>query len=652
MIPTIVHEINKDKDRINQFIIDNIKIKEGIYLKIDIDNDFDINNFTDYLIVDSTCTFENAKGNVYIGNKGELIEYFKERDYRSWILNDDANKCLDIPTKKCLSTVYLTLGLSSNINPYSNNDKKKFKSSKEAYTHLNKIVTSTYINMEKRIDNALKLSVMKRKFNFVDKNLNEYIEKAKSPNRKEEILIIDNYIKNNLDSMFKFVELQHLKAESKIKIFFYSSSNKINDTIENYRIEEQLYLACSLINKKDVEYIDAQLKGSLSLGYNNNKDKPFAKPKFMNFEFVNYYTFEEAADIKIGFDFMKVISDKNRAKAFGLNNIESENQFTADVDELTNIYDKSLIMKLHFKDKFIEEYDLKASAKKDLTAIYLEKVNCINYLNPNFEFKKKPQSKDHDIKPKSVFTIKDLVAFMMFTWASALNLYNDYHSYGVNGSVDLENRCNILFSKYKYVINDILCEKYLDEQSIICLKRISTEYIGAYIDSMSKFKNFKYGLTDLFNYKLNILNKVEKKECEEIMLLNIMREKELELLSKKPKFMIDSDEEFYYTLGQLAFYIESQSNGDIDFGVFKFYVNNKRINLLKSYLTQQMEKYGHKIKLGNIRFKKIYSEVIDYTPKDNIRTFREIFYMGVCADNMLFRSNKKDTMEVSVDEQN
>ncbi|SJU13742.1 Uncharacterised protein [Clostridioides difficile] len=86
-----------------------------------------------------------------------------------------------------------------------------------------------------------------------------------------------------------------------MKIFFNSSSNKINDTIENYRIEEHLYLAYSLMNIGDIDYIDGQLKGSLSLGYNNNNKKPFIKPKFMNFESVNYYTFQEAIGIKIAF---------------------------------------------------------------------------------------------------------------------------------------------------------------------------------------------------------------------------------------------------------------------------------------------------------------------------------------------------------------
>ncbi|MBN1069490.1 hypothetical protein DVW02_16140 [Clostridium botulinum] len=652
MIPMLVHEINKDRDKINEFILDNTKIKEGIYLKIDIDKPFDTNNFTDYLIVDSTCTFENAKNNVYISNREELIEYFKERDYRSWILNDNANKCLDIPDKKCLSTVYLTLGLKLEKIQYSNSDKKKFKSSEDAYTHLNETVTSKYINMGQIIHDKFKLSEMKRKFNFVDKNLNDYIERANAEDRKEEILLVDNYIKNNLDNIFKFVKSQNLKKDHKMKIFFNSSSNKINDTIENYRLEEALYLAYSLINKSDVDYIDGQLKGSLSLGYNNNKKKPFSKPKFMNFEFVNYYTFQEAIDIKIAFDFMKVINDRNGAKAFGLNNITSKDQFTTDVDDLTKIFDKSLIIRLNFKDKFIEEYDLRASVEGNLNPIGLEMINCINYLNPNFEFKRKPQSKNSDNNATSTFKIMELIAFIMFTWTSSLNLYSNYQPYGVNGSADLENRCRILFSKYKYVINDILDKKDLDKKNIISLKKIIKEYIGAYIDSMNSSKNFKYGLKDIFNYKLNILNKIEKEECEEIMLLNIMKEKEVELLNKEPKFIINSDEEFYYTLGQLAFYIESQSNGDCDFGVFKFYVNNKKINLLKSYLTQQMERYSHKITLKNVRFKRVYSEAMDYTPKEDIRMFREIFYMGVCADNMLWKPNKKENKEVCVNDKN
>ncbi|NFO89065.1 hypothetical protein FDC58_08125 [Clostridium botulinum] len=527
----------------------------------------------------------------------------------------------------------------------------RFKSSEEIYNHLNENVTSKYINMGQIIHDKFKLSEMKREFNFVDTDLNDYIEKSKVENRKEEILLVDNYIKNNLDNIFKFVKSQNLKKDYNLKIFFYSSSNKINDTIENYKIEEFLYLAYSLINKDDVDYIDGQLKGSLSLGYNNNKNKPFVKPKFMNFEFVNCYTFKEAIDIKRAFDFMNAVNHKNGSNAFGLNKITSKNQFTINVDDLSKISDKSLIIRLNFKEKFIEEYDLRASVEGNLNPIGLEMINCINYLNPNSEFKKKPQSKNHDVKTTSTFKVMELIAFIMFTWTSSLNL-NNYKQYGVNGSADLENRCEILFSKYKYVINDLLDKKDLDKKNITSLKKIIKEYIGAYIDSMNSYKSFKYGLKDIFNYKLNILNKIEKEECEEIMLLNIMREKEIQLLNKEPKFIINSDEEFYYTLGQLAFYIESQSNGDCDFGVFKFYVNNKKINLLKSYLTQQMERYSHKITLKHARFKKVYSEAMDYTPKEDIRMFREIFYMGVCADNMLWKPNKKEVKEVCVNDEN
>lgn len=635
MIPLLVKQINKNKENVIKFVEDNLKIKEGIYLKVDIDTPFDENNFKDYLIVDDKNSFSSAMTFDNTVDKKRLSEYFNKRDYMSKILNEDANKCIDVPIKRCLSTVYLTLAISLKTSPY--NGDGKFKKSSDFYNHFNKSITSAYLNIGSKINETLSLDKLKKQYNYSNIFWNNLLNQTNSEDRKKQILLIDKYINDNIDKIFTFVSKKELISSSHIKIFFYSSSGKIDDSIENYKKEEFYYLSSSLINKGQVEIIDGELKGSIPLGFNNNPSKPFLKPKHMNFNFVELYTIEEALDIKLAFDLMKVINDKRSSKMFAFDNLDSEEQFKCDLDELININNKSLMLKLHFKDKYVLEYDLRSCIPNLENTVGNKIIECINYFSNNI-FEKRKQNNN---ELSSIFTFRELIAFIMFTWENKINSYSDYSFYGPSkdiGSMTLENKCKFLFSKYKYTINEILNKRFLSEEDINFLKRMIDEYIKSYVFSMSYSKDFRRGLIELLNIKMNLL----REDCEEIMFLNIMKKKIIDFINNNIDLEIESDQEFYFLLGQMAYYLESQSRGDIDFGVFKFYTNKKDVNLLKKYLIQRFERYSYRINLNNNRFKKIFNLLINYIPNQEITKFQEQFYMGICTDN-IFYMKKENT---------
>ena len=62
MLDLLIREINKDKDRVERFIIENATPKVGIYILADIDKPFRSDGTVNYLVVDKkTSRFVEAK---------------------------------------------------------------------------------------------------------------------------------------------------------------------------------------------------------------------------------------------------------------------------------------------------------------------------------------------------------------------------------------------------------------------------------------------------------------------------------------------------------------------------------------------------------------------------------------------------------------
>lgn len=636
MIDLLINEVNKNRELVSQFIIDNTSLKNGIYIKVNIDEPFDGKSFKDYFIVSGKQTNEaDYQCELELDEKDKLVKYIKERDILSGLLNDDANKTIDGSGKKILSSTYQTLFISNKFIQFS--EKSKIKSAEEFCNLICEKGLNSYKTIGSKIRETLRLAKLKHE----DVELEEILSIAESKERFMEIDLIEKYLKVNFENILNFVNAKKVASSDKTKIFFYSKSKTIDDSIEAFKRESSYYLSNYIFNKSTTELVDGELKGSISYGFNNNEGKILLRPKRMNISFVKSHSLKEALDVKFAFELLKLISDNRSAKMFAFDNITKESQFNCNLDELVDLskYNQSMFFKLHYKEKYIEDYDLisEKSGVSNITA--KQTIDCRNYLNSNFEFARKS---DDDNEKKSEFTIKQLLAFIIHSKHEALSKYNEYMSYGLmisdKGVMILERKNAIIFNKYKYKIHEFLLDSTPSDDLIDCIiDDFTKEVILAYAGTMFVSSYYRTKLTELINIKMNLLH-TYRKEHELLMTLDNMNNK-LEQLKKEEidSINIENDAEYYFLMGQASYYLESQNKRDTNFSSLKSYTEKRIDKHLKNHLIKRCEMYNHNINLSNKCFKQVLTAILGYNPAVNISKKVEAFYSGVCADNVFYK---------------
>ena len=636
MIDLIINEIKKDKATVSKFIADNSKLKQGIYLKVNIDEPFDKSTFKDFFIVDGKDNdISKYICDLPISDRLELIDYVKSRDVISGLLNDDTNKTIDGNSKKILSSTYQTLCVSNKFLVFPN---AKIKNAEEFIQIINSKGFDSLLSINSKIEDSLRLKSLK----FKDEKLQSEIESAKSEFRINQIKLIKEYIKSNFEAIVEFVLGEHFSNADKTKIFFYSKTNKIDDSIESYNREYTYYLLNYIFNKNTTDLIDNKVKGCISFGFNNNEEKPYLIPKRMNIDSVKKYSFEEALDTMLTYSLLNIIYSNKGSKLFGFESLCKNDLFSCSLDNFINLNNKTLFFKMVFHKQntkiYIGEYDLTSERATNRDPNAFKKIKCIDFLNTSTDFSKKISPKD---KLKTKFNIKELLSFMLHSEIDCLNKYGTYIPYGLNSSIKgaktLENKNDILFEKYKFMLHEFLTNSVVSEELInIIITQFTKECIDIYFNTMFMSDYFAFNLAKLLNIKLNLLNRYRK----EHILLNILNHSKTKLFDLKAGkiIKIENDSEFYFILGQLTYYIESQSKGNVDFGIFKFYTEKRHIKYIKSYLIQRFELYSYNINLNHQLFKNIFDLVLSYSPTTDIVEHSEEFYIGICCENVFYKN--------------
>ena len=271
MIDLLINEVNKNRELVSQFIIDNTSLKNGIYIKVNIDEPFDGKSFKDYFIVSGKQT-----------NDADYQQFYQHHHLKDQIiylslLNDDANKTIDGSGKKILSSTYQTLFISNKFIQFS--EKSKIKSAEEFCNLICEKGLNSYKTIGSKIRETLRLAKLKHE----DVELEETLSIAESKERFMEIDLIEKYLKVNFENILNFVNAKKVASSDKTKIFFYSKSKTIDDSIEAFKRESSYYLSNYIFNKSTTELVDGELKGSISYGFNNNEGKILLRPKRMRF---------------------------------------------------------------------------------------------------------------------------------------------------------------------------------------------------------------------------------------------------------------------------------------------------------------------------------------------------------------------------------
>ncbi len=257
-------------------IIDNYKLKDGLYVRVGKDIEYFIykapkkENSNDIGLKD-------LEGNI----RANEYEWFAKRDYLSVYLN--SNKALDPPKKKIHNNNYLTL--FAKAKEFSLENKEHF-------------ATKLYDNLKdfKSFTKKEEIEVVK---SFYDYIFDEQRQKDVETKKRRFLEIFDVVAKKK----------ETIKEGEYIKIFF-------DENLEKYEKEAQIYYALKIYNKiETVEQIEGSIYGLSDFNMGLNAKKPYLEHKTRGFSLPYMVKKDEIFEIKELFDFLKYQNNFLETKA-------------------------------------------------------------------------------------------------------------------------------------------------------------------------------------------------------------------------------------------------------------------------------------------------------------------------------------------------
>jgi CRISPR-associated protein Csh1 len=595
-------------------ILDNYVLKNGVYFKLDINKPIEQIGEDEFLIVN------NREDNV---SKPELYKWFKVRDYYSGVLNDDMNKAIDLPAKKIHSTNYLTLFIKKDVFPNSG-DKKAL-----TIDDLRKRIEGYFNALEKGEEKFLEIYVgsnytksrltREEKEEFLQTYFKSEVEYIRSTNRVDAIKRHKQYLLDRLCEIVAFVNKFSDKHEfsNYIKIFF-------NQDINIYEKESKIYTIPRIFNVNDYNLFTNQ--GILGLPSNNittNSKKPFLLLRTMQCHvpfrssaidvevtknFLTWLKKQDYKGIKLDYDykFDGTPTHKRENAYFNVHIdqsgvIDDFDNIPFDVPKLEFKFENVLLMTKKSEDG-INRIVLPTEIIDDFSRLQEVVNECF------FNFRMKGYLKSEELSIK----VTEFTRTMEVLFLSSREAFYDFFTKGI--SISLKNMINKL------------SRELIDEQIKCTVK-------GFNLNRMRKAFNLRISFLKYFNIKggTEMADKIHE----------IMERLSTKLPSTQT-VVCESDEEFYFTAGQLAYYIMQQSKShNKNFGIFEPFLIVKNPTLLKRKLAEMFEIYKHAISIQNIKFKNAFGMVMGYEPEVKMTDhMKDLFLAGLLSNNIFYTKNE------------
>ena len=112
-------------------------------------------------------------------------------------------------------------------------------------------------------------------------------------------------------------------------------------------------------------------------------------------------------------------------------------------------------------------------------------------------------------------------------------------------------------------------------------------------------------------------------------------------INKKGYSQIESDEEYFYAVGQLVYYfISLNKSKDKKHSLANPFFNARNNELLQKKITQFFKKYNYIIGTTNLRFNNLYSMVSSYELTGRVKS--EEIIAGYISSNLIYDSANKE----------
>lgn len=577
----------------NKVVLDTYKMQDGIYFLAKEDDTIE------KLVVE--------KGEP---DNSELYEYLKEKEFFS--------KCFI--SNKVLNTECKVTNYKTTKKIYSNNIYTLFFRNDNCAGFTN--------NLEgKAMPNDLFEEVIKKYYEAL-KNLGN--------NEKEKNLIQERYsdeeinvYKEKMIKLFRqiskvFTEEDKAKKSTRVKIFIDQSNNE-------YERVGNIYNITRLFNNNDynVEY-DDKIFGVNNYNFGCNSKKPYLELKTT--------PFKVGSLVSIG-----DIDVMNKIYIWLYNNGINESVLKLPVDwefkgipqSEQNISNKDLfILKVNGNNGVakIEDFDYKSNFNTEIRLF-----TCKDYM----------RHKENDFTTSNVYGLE---WYTNNTWISNTSKENKRNyireSYYTSEKKKISkpliaNWKKELLQKYSQAFFYLFQR---EERNIFLqnLDKIASEVVErTLVDDLNlgiKFTNNSKRAMNLWIAYKDYFN--EKGESEEMKFNNIQEKCKNIVLEGNN---IETDEEYYFLMGQVAYYLLSRSKASkLTQDVTEPFIKAANITVLKKELRDLYEKYNYDIYLKDKKFNNVFSQILIQQPESEVRKNKNIILAGMLSDNLFYNGGIKD----------
>lgn len=576
-------------------VLDSYELADGFYYVID-----ENNNFKKLQIL-------NNESDNY-----ELEKYLKIRDFYSKYIN--SNKALDTAYKE-------------KINDKEYSMQKKICS--------NNIYTVFFKNkyVEGLIDNdkeTIPIEVFKK---GIEKYYDSLLKLGSDS--KEEMLLNERYTENEIkvykekmlkafDIIYEDIKKQDLQKENWIKIFF-------EKDIEEYKRVSGIYIKIKLFNTNDNNIkIAEKIYGANNYNYGLNSKKPYLELKSTNFKIGSYINDKDIQTLNNLYIWLY-----NNATIKNVLKLPEDWNFHGIPDDEEEIRDKdTYIIKVigNNGNARIDDYRYTSNYNTKI-----RKFICKDYLSND---------------SKIIFETENIYALNLYTsniWfaeneKSSKNYIKDsYYDY------DLKISKSILSNWKKEILkqyNDLFLELFEQEQQNNFIRKLDEIAIiiieNMYIDNMKKNKYYTNSSRKAFNLWIAYKQYFNKEGENEEMKINNLQEQCKEIINDGKN--IQTEEQYYYLAGQVAYYLLSRSKADkLTQDVTEPFIKANNIKKLKKEIEFLYDKYKYDIYLNYPKFNNIMSQILLLEPEEKVKDNKEIILAGLLANNLFY--NKQENQD-------
>ncbi|MET1250274.1 hypothetical protein ABWW58_15960 [Sporolactobacillus sp. STCC-11] len=596
-----------------KIILDNYELKEGLYLKINPNLSLESNQ-----LEESDRVLTIRKKSELDTSTLTLRDWFLPRDFYCSAIS--ANKFVDTKTKKLHNTNYLSLFMK--LDTFIADDPQKEKQSKkdkflledEWKDYINTFYTSKLAAADQKLRDITGYAELKK---WLDSEERHAIRSC-----------ILKFLLNNYSNLIQWIHRlkNDHKAKNYLRLFFEADE-------KTYEQEYQIYVYPSIFLKNDfnVEYGDS-IFGVPSYNVGLNSKKPYLKSRTKKSQVPLLVSPEESALRKNLFSWLQAqkafaVHQIAERELFGENNKSKANEtihLRLDGNGVINYYEKTPFSRGNQLDKpFLLENIIQAREWVDKKHYQIA------------------ENREPILNPKSLLQVTSQLFFKNYLHSSMLYDEPKIKS-GVFPGEMLNSFLNSRQALYDFFFKgtDLTLKPMIDRlsQEIIEIQLLKT-VSGVSIGNLGQAYNLRLAWLRYFN-----IDGSEEKMQKLTELVQGLKEK----FSQKTAVELNTNQEFYFTAGQLAYYLMSQSETKKkNFGMFEGVLRAKKPSLLKRQLDDLFMTYSHAISTGNITFKNAFAAIQVYpeTKKMIQNEERDYLMAGILANNIFFQKKESQTQE-------